>query len=467
MEHLNQLRLDALLDALNRQDANLSAALNQLEGALRTIDLDIVALNRGHDRGLHGFIAEVAEYGVENARSALRGEGRVYEWLDNNGPADLLRGGIEIQQKFYMAEGHFGLRAVLKHLEKYPDFLERGGKYQIPKDHFETVRKLYEMGPEEAGKVLARSGGGPSLTEWNYVHEFFAEGPVSFDALEPSHLEYAEVQRGTYHATLEAEKESLRATDESHRSDAYEASRPSLQEGAKAAGAAAAIEGGTAFVLAVVEKTREGKKLKDFTAEDWKDVAGDAGRGTVTGGIRGVSIYTLTNYTATPAAVASSMVTAAFGIAEQANRFRTGEISELEFIENSGAVSISTAVSALSSFVGQVAIPIPVLGAVIGNAAGTIAYRSVSNYLSDQEAQLIEQHLAEQQELDERLEAEYQEILRQLNETMDVYLKLLARAFSPNVQVAFDGSIELARQIGVAPEEVLSSEAEISAYFLD
>lgn len=467
LAHLNQLRVDALLEALNRQELNLESALATLDAAIKTIDLDIVALNRGQDWGIHGFIAEVAEVGVGNARSELLGEGRVYEWVNNNGAADLLRNGVEIQQKFYMKEGHFGLRAVANHLKMYPGFTEGGGKYQIPKDHYETVRKLHAMPLEGAGKSLSRSGDGPSFTDWKRVQAFFADGSVSIDSLEPSHLEYAEVQRGTYHSTLDTEKESLRSTDESLRRDAYQESRPSLQESAKAVGAAAVIEGGTALVLAVMEKRREGKKLKEFTAEDWRGVAGDAGLGAVTGGVRGLSIYALTNYTATPAAVASSMVTAAFGIAEQANRFRTGEISELEFIENAEAVSLATAISALSSFVGQATIPVPVLGAVIGNSVGTIVYKNVRTYLSDREAELIEQHLAEQQELDESLAAEHQELLQHLNATLDSYLDVLGRAFSPDVRVAFAGSIELARQVGVAPENVLDTEAKIAAYFLD
>ena len=53
------------------------------------------------------------------------------------------------------------------------------------------------------------------------------------------------------------------------------------------------------------------------------------------GGIRGASIYTLTNFTATPAAVASAMITVAFGIAEQAYQLKMGNVDEQRFIENS------------------------------------------------------------------------------------------------------------------------------------
>ena len=111
------------------------------------------------------------------------------------------------------------------------------------------------------------------------------------------------------------------------------------------------------------------------------------------GGSRGVTIYALTNYTATPAAVASSMVTASFGIAEQAYLFRKGEISELEFYENSEILCVETAISAISSFAGQVLIPIPVVGAVIGNAVGTTLYSLAKENLSQKEIDLIQTYL--------------------------------------------------------------------------
>ncbi|WP_285725104.1 hypothetical protein [Psychromicrobium xiongbiense] len=465
VNYLNQLRLDGLLYALRLQDVNLRDALAAVDDALRTIKVDIVDRNRGHLRGMHGFIAEVAEVGVGNARRLILGEETGYQWVNNNRAEDLLRDGVAIQQKFYAAQGSFGLDAVLEHLQRYPDFLENGGRYQIPRDHFEIIQKLRAMPLEEAGKHLSRSGDGPSFTDWQRVQAFFDTGPVDIESVEPSHFEYRDVQRGAYEARLEAEKDSLRSTGQSAKDGAYQVSRPTLREGAQATLAAAAIEGGTTFVLAVVAKRREGKKLKDFTGEDWIDIAGDAGFGVVKGGVRGVTIYALTNFTVTSAAAASAVVTAAFGIAEQANRLRRGEIDEVEFIENSELVALEVAVSALSSFVGQAFIPIPVLGAVIGNTVGMVMYRAAASSLSKREAALLEQYLREQRELDAELSAEYQELIDQLDEAMAGYLGLLELAFSPDVQVAFASSTELANELGVAPNEILDSEEEIIEYF--
>ena len=467
VNYLNQLRLDSLLSAFRQQDVNLQDALARVDEAIRKIDLEVVAANRGGVKGMHGFIAEVAEAGVGNARSRIRGEGAVYQWVNDNGPVDLIRGGVEIQQKFVEAGGRFGLGAVAEHLEKYPGFVTSGGKYQIPGDHFDVIRRLHDMPREEAGRLLTRSGDGPSFRDWERVQAFFKESSVGIESLEPSTLEYHEVQRGAYESTLQAEKDSLHSTDQTLRNDAYQASRPKLKEGAKATLVAAAVEGGTAFVMAVVEKRREGKKLKDFTGDDWIDIGGGTGLGVVRGGVRGFSIYSLTNFTATSAAVASSIVTAAFGIAEQANKLRRGEINELEFIENAELVALEAAVSGLSSFVGQALIPVPVLGAVIGNTVGMVMYSAVSSSLSKREAELIALYLEEQRVLDEHLAADYQELINRLDASMADYLGVLERAFSPDVEIALLGSVELALALGVAVDEVLDSEQKTFTYFLD
>lgn len=466
VNYLNQLRLDTLLGALRRQDQNLHDALASMAEATRTIDLEVVAADRGGVRGMHGFIAEVAEMGVGNARSQVTGGGSVYQWVNDNGPVDLMRSGVAIQQKFVAAGGRFGLGAIEEHLQKYPDFVANGGKYQVPSDHFEMIQKLWAMPPDQANR-LTTADGGPSLRDWKRVHAFFDERSIGIESLEPSQLKYSEVQRGSIGATMKAEEDSLRATDQRLRDSAYQEGRPTSAQAANAALVAAAIEGGTALVQAVVEKRRAGRQLKNFTDEDWISIAGTTGCGVVKGGVRGLSVYSLTNFTATSAAVASSIVTTAFGVAEQANKLRRGEIDELEFIENSELLSLEAAVSALSSFVGQALIPVPVLGAVIGNTVGTIMYRAVASSLSEREAALIERYLDEQRTLDEQLAAEYQDLIGKLDASMSDYLGVLERAFSPDVEIALAGSVQLALYLGVASEDVLDSEAKVTAYFLD
>lgn len=50
----------------------------------------------------------------------------VYEWINDNGSADILRKGVQIQQKFVVAGNHLSLQVITQHFNKYPDFLNQG-----------------------------------------------------------------------------------------------------------------------------------------------------------------------------------------------------------------------------------------------------------------------------------------------------------------------------------------------------
>ena len=468
INYLNQVRIDRLMEALAREQDNLETALNIINETLSTIGRDIVnnGLGRGGERGMHGFIAEVAEVGIGNAREQIEGRAPIYEWINDNGPEDLRRGAELIQQKFVNSGGHLSLQAIKQHFQTYPDFLENGGKYQIPADHYEKIGWLLSISEKDANK-MPTSSGEFSLRQWKEVHDFFRNESVPLEKIEPSVLDYKSVQKNMYEQTLESEKQDIQARNQERRDDAYQQSKSALAEGAKATAVAAAVEGGMSLCVGIAAKRREGKKLKDFDQEDWMDIAADTGIGTIKGGIRGSSIYLLTNYTATPAAVASAIVTASFGVAEQAHQFRQEQLDEVAFIENSEILCLDAAVSALSSFAGQVIIPVPVVGAVIGNAVGTMMYQLAKDNLSVKEQKLLEEHLNSIQQLDGELQKKYQDVILSLSEDMKKYMDILERAFSPDIRIAFAGSVDLAREMGVTTEEIIDNKEKLYAYFLD
>ena len=267
--------------------------------------------------------------------------------------------------------------------------------------------------------------------------------------------------------TIKAEKKSLKETDQKIRDNAYEASKPTAQQGAKVAVGAAVLEGGGAFVSVIIRKRGAGKRIADFSQEDWQEILKETGVGAVKGGTRGVSIYVLTNFTATPAAVASSLCTASFGLAEQAHLLRSGRITEDEFVMNSEAICLDTAVSALSSFVGQAVIPIPVFGAVIGNTIGTLMYQIAKDNLSKKEQKLIASYLRYLDNLEIELDKKYHSFINEMDKGLYAYYSILERAFSPNYEEALCGSVELALSLGVPSEELLKSIPEVDDYFLN
>lgn len=468
INYLNQVRLDRLMEALQKEELNLNEAMSTIGETLKTISRDIVnnGKGRGGQYGMHGFIAEVAECGIGNAREQIEGKAPIYEWINDNGPEDLRRRATLIQQKFVNGGGHLSLQAIRMHLNAYPDFLDNGGVYQIPEDHYEKIKWLLSISEKEANK-MPTSTGDFSLKQWREVHEFFKNGDIPLDKVEPSKLKYSEVQKGTYEQTFSKEKDSLRKRNQERKEQAYNKSKPTLSEGAKATAAAAAIEGAMALCLGIAEKRKSGKKFNAFDEEDWKEIAATTGKGTLKGSIRGASIYTLTNFTATPAAVASAMVTATFGIAEQAYQLKQGNVNEQRFIENTEMLCLDASVSALSSFAGQILIPVPVLGAVIGNTVGTMMYQIAKDNLSAREQKIFEEYAEAVRQLDVSLQDQYQEFVDEIGKDTKLFMELLNRAFAPDIRVAFESSIDLAKSCGVPVDEILDSKEKIASYFMD
>lgn len=464
ISYLNQVRIDRMLSEFHQQNLDLTSAVEEMGKALREIDA-LIEVNRGGYKGVHGFIAEAAEVGIRNAKSLVKGEQSSYVWENDNGVADLIRAGQDLQMKFSNAGGTFSLSAVLQHVEKYPDYISDGGKYVIPRDHYDMLRRLSEMPEPEASRLVATRDG-ISYKQWRKIMDLLDGGKVSMDDLEPAATDYSEVQAGTIHNTIDGRTREIREEHRDRHDASYKRSMPTLQEGAKATAAAAAIESGAAFAMAIASKMREGKRIRDLDSDDWMNIAGESGKGFAKGGVRGASVYFLTNFTATSGSVASSLVTASFGVAEQAHRMRQGSISEAEFLEQSELLCLDATVSAVSSFVGQAVIPIPVLGAVIGNTVGNVLLQIAKDGLNEQEQAIAHTYAEAQRSLNATLDARYQALMLSLGVGMREYLELLEGAMSPDPLEAFDGSIALARSMGVPDGELLTSLDEIDDFFL-
>lgn len=126
---------------------------------------------------------------------------------------------------------------------------------------------------------------------------------------------------------------------------------------------------------------------------------------------------------------------------------------------------VEVSVSALSSAIGQAVIPIPVLGAVIGNVAGTFLYEIAKDNLNKNEQDLITKYLKELKEYDTYLEKKLRNYIKELDVRMKEFYRLLEMAFSPDYEIAFQGAVKQARYLGAPEEKILTNEKKIDAYF--
>lgn len=459
IDYLRLLRVRNLLEALKSQDINLKQALIELQKLVSFVGDPAHIL--GSPSTKHGEIAENAQVYISNARRLIEGLEKEYSFdgVGRTAPEDYLYNDLPVQSKFYNSF-YRTFDAIMKHLKQYPDFLKNNGTYEMPVDQYEKITQLLGKSPSE----LSRS----EYALVKAIQQWESKNGVKFTQIvRPSVVTYSQVQQGTIGQTIAKEDRSIRTKDQQLRKEAYEASQPILAEGLYVTEVSAAIEGGLSFVLAVAEKLKTGKSLSQFTAEDWKDVGIDTGVGTIKGGIRGGSVYALTNFTATPAPIASAYVTAIFGMIGQAAQLEQGNIDAEEFVAGTQAVCLEAGVSAVSSLIGQAVIPIPVLGAVIGNAVGTIAYSIASDYLGKEEQAAIADYIARMDKLNAQLEIRYQKLLAQLKAEFEHFKSLLDFAFDLDANVSFYGSIVLADEVGVPKEKILHTPDDVTRYFTE
>lgn len=461
---LNFERLRNMVEQLSQQDLNCEAAVKELAKLKEILSNPEHIL--GSAKTKHGEIAENLQVYIANAKRLIEGLKPQYTFdgVPRTDATDYIYEGINKQQKFYNGPKNT-FEAIKKHLERYPDFLKNGGSYDIPKDQHKQILEILS----KPSSQLSRS----EQTLVNAVREWEEKQGVSFaDKIHASDLEYSQAQMGNADKTVANAEKEIQEKHKDKKEEIRKANQAGFKEGLKVTAAAAAIEGGMQFLLAFYKKIKSGKKLVDFTEEDWKDIGISTVKGAGTGAIRGSGTYILTNTLfknlgENSAPVANGYITAAIGIVNQANSYRKGEISDEDFLINSQVICFDAAVSVVGAAIGQAAIPIPILGAVIGSSVCNFMSGLGKEYLSKKEQELIAEHKREISSLVAKLEEDHQKLIKKLEAEYERFSSLADMAFDVDINIAFQGSIELARYVGVSDDKILKNKAEIDAYFLN
>ena len=364
---LNEIRLHELVKRYAEIDCHKAGADQELQ-ALREEIKNLIESNRGGTTGMHGFIGERVQVSFSNARAVMQGQEKAYTLIDDNGMTDYLRGNTLIQQKACLSDKALGLTHVAAHAEKYPAFIQENGIYQIPKDFYAKYQRFVNMAEETALKLRKED-----LRMWKRVQEFKAAVPEA--KVEPMVVTYDEIQAGAVNGTIDREMAAVEKEYRKQRNAAENACKPTVQEGLKVAAYSAALEGIVDGSISILEHKQERGKIRDFEKEDWKEIGIDIAKGIGKGAIRGTAVYAATNIVHVPADVASATVTGAFGVIEKSSRYIKGECTGKECAIGIADACASAAVSAISTKLGRRFIPIPFLGPLIGNAAGTLFYK--------------------------------------------------------------------------------------------
>ena len=367
VDYINQLRIDEYLGNIQIQNINLQKAINELNMARDFIGSPEHILGSSFTK--HGEIAEVFDVRFGNADSLIQGANPDYSFdgVGRTAPEDYLKNGLPVQSKFVQC--NLSMDAVLKHLNDYPDFVQNGGTYCIPKDFYDQIESYLKLSPKELINLPASEGGRIAEKVVERIHQIEAKTGKPFsEIIEPSQLSYDQVQLNQANNTIDGKEQEILKVDTEKRSEYFEMSKPSVQEGLKTAGIAAVICAALSFSTSLISTMRgKNKRISELDGNDWKDILKETGIGAVKGGISGGAIYTLTNTTNLAVPFAAALVSAALGVSVQAIRLFKKEITFDDFMYNLLDVATESSISGIGAFAGQVLIPIPVVGAIVGS----------------------------------------------------------------------------------------------------
>lgn len=233
---------------------------------------------------------------------------------------------------------------------------------------------------------------------------------------------------------------------------------------------------GTILTNGIIAKMLSGKNPKDFTKEDWKDIAD---RTIEIGVLWDGEKYTLnvfqqySKYIDFCIEANSRMKT----VSERAldrireltvelnalnDSFTRGKIQEPDYVERCLWVCFDAMMKFMSAYMTN-ALPAEYSELIQAISDFSIQYARLKLYKKEQA--LLEEYFAKQKVLDVELEAKFESYLSEVENCSGQTLDLIHKAFDPNFRYELQNSVELAQRVGVDENDILDSIAKIDDFF--
>ena len=292
-----------------------------------------------------------------------------------------------------------------------------------------------------------------------------ASGQPFQNVVNPSIQNYADPQQGKVVETLNNEEARLAERNDQRKEQILTDNGPSLAGAAQAAAIAGAVGGAVGLTTSLYAKYRDGKNVfkGDFTVYDWADVGIDTSKAAVGGAIAGGSIYLMTNYADMAAPFAGAVVSAAKGVGALVADYNAGRIDFDQFVSLGTVVCAESAIVGVATAAGQVLIPIPVIGAVVGSVAG----KMLAEFLKGQSAHIQAEMDARMKEYLGKLDHQCQEVLEEIMGEFDRLGDLMTAAFDVERNTKLmQSSVVLALSLGVSPALLITGYDDLDAFMM-
>ncbi|MEK5032084.1 hypothetical protein MKY96_11595 [Paenibacillus sp. FSL R7-0302] len=455
-----------VLAAQGEQESFFENALGHMQKMRQFLAKPDNILGSGQTK--HGEVAEQMEVHVRNARAALHGNPEVatFEGVGRTAPEDFILKGVKVQSKFINGTNNT-LKHVLEHFDKYENL---SMNYSIPKDQYEIIQTI------RSGSMPAGLNEKSVRAILKKVEELEQRTGRSFqNVVKPSISEYSEVQLGKAGGTVTKVQDQLvdenRRIQKDIRQDGKEKVKqieaqksPSIREGVKAAGTAAVVSASLSAVTAIYRKVKEGKKLQEFEQEDWQEIGLDGAKAGVTAG----TIYALTNLTSLSAPFAGAVASAMMGLSSLMADLEQEQISMDEFVTQGQVLCIEAGIAATGGAIGQMLIPVPVLGSIIGTVTANLVWGFAKGKLEAREQELKCMLDAYTDSILAKVDQAYLEIITRINQTYSRYHSLIEAAFDvkANSAVLAAASVDLAVELGVEESRILRTDEDLFEFFM-
>lgn len=459
---LNAERIHDLGQQIHTQDGAFRLALDEIKRVKEFIGAPEHILGRMNTK--HGEVAEHLQVGVRRAYDALNQMpfSATFEGVGRIAPEDYKLDGVDVQSK-YINGARNTLDHVREHLDKYPWFGEQSQFYHVSKDQYEQIEMAYRgMTPP------GLSDGSAQKLREKIQDVLERTGKPFEEIIRPGSYEYKEVQLGVAQNTLGREEQGIRRDQEEIKNSIKTEHQPGLSEAAEAAAIAAVLAAGLNLGYGLYKKSKAGKSIFKLTADDWKELGIDSAKAGAGGAGVAAVIYGLTNYSGMSAPLAAAIASTARGVYSQAELYRNGKLTKGQLIDNSIALSGEAGIVALCSVAGQAAIPIPILGGVIGSIVGKFVSKLLVDYLGEDGKKLAKLISDRTAVALDQLSTHYRRLVARFMATFDALDDLITRAFDPKLnQKLVELSIETARKLGVPEHNILVTAEQCDRYFID
>ena len=233
---------------------------------------------------------------------------------------------------------------------------------------------------------------------------------------------------------------------------------------------------GTILSFSVIGKILHGKYPKDFTGDDWKDVADKVADYGVIEEQKRYTEFVFNLFAAyidfsvniNKEVVNKKAGTEIKGLASEirdlTGKFEEGKITEPDYVDRCLWTSFEAMIKLLAAYKTK-GLCAEYAGFIQALADMSVQYARLKMY--EKELNLLNGYLEGQQALDKELQAKYDEYVSDLKTESEEFDRLIENAFSDDFENMLKNSVSLARKAGVDEKDILDSKEKIDSFFLD